>query len=121
MSPLRVLRLVHLDSRGFPTRRDSVGVVHEQVRTRMAVFIEVRRDTEMNLDIVGERESVATAPVSTRGEPKGGVVREGHVKIAHGEDRRDPLEFAHDGPRYDAGPAGTSVMARPKHRSVDSR
>jgi hypothetical protein len=60
LAPLRIDGPVHFDSRSFPASSDRVGIVHEEIRTRSAVLIGVRYDTEVDLDVIRYGKSVAT-------------------------------------------------------------
>src|SRR5262245_2241039 len=86
---------MYVDPRGLPTRRDDVGIVDEEIGTRMPVFGEVRHDAEMDLDVIRLGKPVATALVRPRREPQPCVVSQRHIEITDREDRRDPLQSAH--------------------------
>ncbi len=94
-SPLGVLGPMDLDPCVLPARRDGVGVVDEQIGTGMTVFVKVRHDTEMDLDVVGNRKPVIATVVRSGREAQPGVMSKCYLKVVHWKDRRDSLHSVH--------------------------
>jgi hypothetical protein len=67
LSPLGVCRAVDGDARGFPLRREGVGVVHEEVGSAPGrLWIKVADGGQMDLDPVPVGIAVATTGVFSR-------------------------------------------------------
>ncbi len=100
LAPFSVLRRVDLGPRRSPLFRQRVGIVDEEVgRVPSARREEVLRNSEVDLDAVTFRESVAHVQILPSRKSKSPVVIERCVEVPDGKDRGHSPYGCHAGKR----------------------
>ncbi len=101
LTPFSVLRHVDLSSRRSPLFRKRVGIVNEEVDgVPTARREEVLGNSEMDLNAVTFRESVAHIQILPSRKSKFLVVIKRCIEVADGKDRGRSLCGCHVGKRY---------------------
>ena len=101
LAPFSVLRHVDLGSRRSPLFRKRVGIVYEEVdRVPTARREEVLRNSEVDLDAIPFRESVAHVQILPSRKSKSFVVIKRCIEVADGKDRGHSPYGCHAGKRY---------------------
>ena len=97
LAPFSVLRHVDLGSRRSPLFRKRVGIVNEEVdRVPTARREEVLRNSEVDLDAVTFRESVAHVQILPSRKSKSLVVIKRCMEVADGKDRDHSPDGCHE-------------------------